>query len=234
MTERRYTDQEVARLLQRAADLDRDSGTGALAPGLSLSQLRGIAAEVGIDPGMVTRAATELSVSRPSRAGSLLLGESPVVRRTAAVPASLDRAALKRLIEVVDDELPAQGTVAEALGSVRWTSSSRFVNRQVVFQPGETETVVRVEERFVDRIRAVAHLLPLGYGVGGGLLVGTEVLSVGGLAAGAAAAAGGLLGWGLGRALWTALRGASRRRVERLAERLGDEASRLGPETSGP
>ncbi len=227
MTERRYTDQEVTRLLQRAADLDRDSSAGAVARGLSLTELRDIAAEAGIDPGAVTRAATELTSQAPSRAAALVLGASPVVRRTAAVPASLDRAALGRLVEVIDAEVPAQGTVGEALGSVRWTSTNRFLSRQVVLQPGEEETVMRVEERFTDRVRGVIHFLPAMYGGGFGLALGSGALGGGGVVGGVVAAAGALLGLGIGRGIWTALRRGSRGRVDRLAERLGEEASRM-------
>ncbi len=230
MSERRYTDQEVTRLLQRAADLDRDGPPTAVARGLSLTDLQSIASEVGIDPAMVTRAATELSTRGPSRVGSALLGESPVVRRTAAVPAALDRSALGRLVEVIDEETPAQGTVGEALGSVRWTSSTRFLSRQVVLQPGDAETVVRVEERFTDRVRTIIHALPVTYGVGAGLAVGAEALG-GAIPGVALALTGGLVGLGVGRAIWNAVRRGSRRRVEALTARLGDEASRLAGAT---
>lgn len=227
MTERRYTDQEVTRLLQRAADLDRDSSAGAVARGLSLTELREIAAEAGIDPGAVTRAASELSTRPPSRTGGLLLGDSPVVRRTTAVPANLDRAALGRLVDVIDAEVPDQGTVGEALDSVRWTSAGRFVSRQVVVQPGERETVIRVEERFTDRIRAVIHAIPVTYGAGIGLVVGAEALAGGAGLGVATAVAGAAVGAGIGRGIWNLVRRNSRRRVESLAERLGEEASRL-------
>jgi hypothetical protein len=233
MSERRYTDQEVTRLLQRAADLDRDSAGGAVARGLSLTELREIAAEVGIDPTMVTRAATEVSTSGPSRAGRLLLGEAPVVRRTSAVPVRLSREALGRLVEVVDAEMPAQGTVGEALGAVRWTSSNRFVSRQVVMQPGDAETVVRVEERFTDRIRAVIHLIPATYGAGGGLALGSELLGAVGPGI-PVALAGAALGFGLGRAIWKVLRRASSRRVESLTDKLGEEAAALSESSTTP
>lgn len=227
MGERRYTDQEVTRLLQRAADLDRDTGGTGVARGLSLAELREIASEAGIDPAAVTRAAGELRTAPVSRLGSTLLGPSPVVRRTAAVPARLGADALGRLVDVVDAEVPAQGTVGEALGSVRWTSANRFLSRQVVIQPGEGETVVRVEERFTDRLRGVLHGLPAAYGGGLALIAATEAVAAGPWGAAAIAAGGALAGLGLGRALWSAVRRRSSRRVGRLAERLEVEASDL-------
>jgi hypothetical protein len=93
-------------------------------------------------------------------------------------------------------------------------------------QPGNDETVVRVEERFADRIRAIVHAIPVTYGAGAGLAVGAEAL--GGAVPGVALAlTGGAVGLGIGRVIWNLMRRASRRRVESLATRIGDEASRL-------
>ena len=196
---------------------------------MSLAELREIAAEAGIDPRAVTRAASDLAAPAASRAGAALLGQSPVVRRTAAVPARLEADALARLIDVVDAEMPAQGTVGEALGAVRWTSSNRFISRQVVVQPGDGETVMRVEERFTDRIRGVLHGLPAAYGGGIGLLVAAEAMAAGPASAVAMALGGAAAGLGLGRLIWNALRRGSRRRVEGLAQRLEEESSRILP-----
>jgi hypothetical protein len=231
MTERRYTDQEVTRLLQRAADLDRDSTPSGIARGLSLTELREIAAEAGIDPRAVTRAAGELTTTSSTRTAGAVLGASPVVRRTAAVPARLGPEALGRLVDVVDAEVPAQGTVGEALGTVRWTSSNRFLSRQVVLQPGEGETVMRVEERFTDRLRAVLHGLPAAYGGGLALVAATEAVAAGAVPAAAIAVAGAAAGFGLGRAIWNVVRGRSTRRVAELARTLEEEAAALAAST---
>ena len=233
MSERRYTDEEVAGLLQRAADLDRDSGPSTLAKGLSLTELRDIAAEAGIDPGMVTRAAAEISRGGTRPPTEVLFGGSGMVGRTAAFPGRMDREALGHLVEVVDAESPEQGTVGEALGSVRWTSTGRFLSRQVVLQPGDTESVVRVEERYAPRARAVIHLLPLTYAAGAGLAAGAQLFSAGAaqasIAVGAAAA-----GFGVGRAIWSFLRSRSVRRVEALLGRLGDEIGHLDATGTDP
>lgn len=227
MTERRYTDQEVARLLQRAADIDRHSPAGqSVARGLSLGELQDIAAEVGIAPAAVTRAADEIAAPAASRLASAALGGAGLVRRTTALAVQLDRSGLGRMVEVIDAEVPAAGTVGEALGSVRWTATGRFLNRQVVVQPTETETVIRVEERYTDRLRAVMHLLPALYGAGGGVALGGAWAGSAPVA-GLIALAGSAVGLGVGRALWNALRSRSRRRVDRLSERLASEANAL-------
>ncbi len=188
MSERRYTDEEVARLLQRASDLDRESGGRALARGLSLGELREVAAEAGIDPDMVTQAAAELDHRARPDPGRLLLGGPGALRRTTSIPGSVDRDGLGRLVAVVDDVVPAQGTVGEALGTVRWTSANRFLSRQVVVQPGDAETMLRVEERYTDRVRFITHLLPAAYAAGGALAAAGPLVSSG---AAMAAIAGG-------------------------------------------
>ena len=226
MSERRYTDDEVAQVLQRAADLDRDTGSATLAKGLSLTELRDIAAEAGIDPVMVTRAASELSGRRSRRSTGGVLGGSGVVGRTAALPGRMDREALGHLVDIVDAEASEQGTVGEALGSVRWTSTNRFLSRQVVLQPGDTESVVRVEERYTGRARAVIHLLPMTYAAGAGLATGAQFFGAGAAQASVAVGAA-LAGFGVGRAIWSFLRARSTRRVERLIDKLGEEAARL-------
>jgi hypothetical protein len=188
--------------------------------------LRDIAAEAGIDPGMVTRAADEISGPRPRRPTEGLLGGSGVVGRTVAFPGHMDRQALGRLVQIVDAESPEQGTVGEALGSIRWTSTNRFVSRQVVMQPGDAESVVRVEERYTARARAVIHLLPLTYGAGAGLATGAQFFSAG-VAQASLAVGAALAGFSIGRGIWSFLRARSVRRVEALLGRLGDEVARM-------
>lgn len=67
MAERRYDDEEVGRLLRAAAELQ--SGRELSGEGTTLDEIQRIAAEVGIDPEHVRRAAHELAPSPSS--GSL-------------------------------------------------------------------------------------------------------------------------------------------------------------------
>ena len=64
MTERRYTDRDVALILRRAAEIDKKSTPDAPVRGLSVGELQEIAGEVGIDPEAVTRAAAEFEGRR--------------------------------------------------------------------------------------------------------------------------------------------------------------------------
>ena len=76
-SERHYDEREVTRLLRRASELQRESGT-APATGLTLRELEEVAAEAGIDPGALRQAAAELG-ARAERGGlgRLFSGEPP-------------------------------------------------------------------------------------------------------------------------------------------------------------
>lgn len=232
MTERRFTDKEVALILRRAADLEKRTASTAVASGkgLTLSDLREIAAEAGIDPELVSRAVTEMEGPKGIRTGSLLAGPGTVQREVRAIPEELSREELADLIRVVDEEVRDQGTVQEALGHVRWTSQGRILSTQVSLEPGGGETLMRVEERYNEAIRKVLHGIPAGYGVIFGLAGAIEGLNLtlgpGALLVAASAAAG----WGVGTAIWRRLATGSRSRVQKLAERLGMRAREMAEE----
>jgi hypothetical protein len=232
MTERRFTDRDVALILRRAAELDKDSGHDSAARGLSLRELQDIASEAGINPDMIARAASELG-GRQSLKPASLLGAAVVNRQTRAVPRELTRKTLGELVRIVDQRVPAQGTAVEALGSVRWSAPGRLVSRQVSLEPSRGETLIRVEERYAHRVRGMLHGIPAAYGALFGWVIGLE--SIGGVAPGlilgAALAAG---AWGLGGVIWNAISRRSRGRVEILAEELAHEATRRAVEGEVP
>lgn len=223
MTERRFTDDEVARILKRATEMDRREGRGTaeleLARGLSLSELQEVAEEVGIAPATVARAALELERPGSTGFGEMLLGGSPVSQRTQVVGRPLSEGEMAEVVRVVDEVMPAQGSVTEALGSVRWVNQGRFLSRSVVLQPADAETRVQVQERYTGRARLAAHLMPLSYGLGIGLVVGADV--IGGAGAGLSLSVlGAVGGWGIGRAIWSGLRAASSRRIAKVSDAI--------------
>jgi RNase P/RNase MRP subunit POP5 len=218
MTERRFTDREVALILRRASELDEGSSPATAPRGLSESELKEIAGEVGIDPAMITRAVSELQGRRGLERASLL-GPATVNQQIRAVPRELSRDELGDLVRVVDQRVPAQGTVAEALGAVRWNAPGRFLSRLVSMEPSRGETVIRVEERYSQRFRAALHGVPTAYGAMIGWVIGLE--TVGGALAGVLL--GGLLGaagWAVAGVVWHEISRRSQRRVDALADEL--------------
>lgn len=224
MTERHFADRDVAVILQRAAELDSRSTEGREVRGLSTSDLEGIAREVGIDPAMITRAIREMDSHR-GHSGGGLLGPPPVNREIRVVPSELDQDTVRRIMRLVDERVPAQGTIGEALGAVRWSATDRFLSRQVSIEPSEHETLIRVEERYTDRFRGALHAIPTVYGLFAGMVVGIEVLGGAGLGVLLAGAAGGSA-WALARGAWTTICRRSAKRVRALSDVLQGEADR--------
>jgi len=227
MSDRRFTDREVALVLRRAAELDKASPGGGTGRGLSVEELREIAAEVGIEPSLVTRAVEELE-SRGGLEPLALLGPPAVRRETRAVPAELTREQLKELIRIMDRAIPSQGTVTEALDSVRWNSSNRTKSTLVAVEPGDGETTLRVEEGYADHIRPICHFIPMAYGLFAGLVTALE-FGQGSMVGIVGALLGSALGYGVGDGIWRTLSAGSARRVRSLAAKLADEARRLIP-----
>jgi hypothetical protein len=215
---RRFTDREVAMVLRKASELDESDGVEA-GSGLSHRDLTEIAAEVGISAEAIDRAVAALDRGRDL--GPTLTG-APLVRKAVhAVPAALREEDIARLIGLVDERTDAAGSVTEALGSVRWTSSDRFKSTRVSITPGETETSIEVVEKVTPRLRRVIHLIPpvWGLALAGAFTSGLQLSAIGAAAGVGLGIAGGLAA---GRGAWNLLSRLSERRVKRLAEELAD------------
>lgn len=225
--DRRFTDQEVALVLQRAAEIEERRATTSPTKGLSLAELREIAREVGLSPDVIDEAVGTLQAGgRTPRATALGAPLSSKVVR--GVRGQLSEQALQGLIRLLEDRVEATGTVTEALGTVRWTSTGRGHKfdrtTQVSFHPEATETQIQVVQRYPEGLRFVLHLLP---GLWGGMIGGTVAASAGGISTAAAvglAAASVGLGVGIGRAIWTRLARKNAREVEQVADALAGAA----------
>ncbi len=225
MAERRYTDRDVALILRRAAEIDRKSTPDAPVRGLSVGELQEIAGEVGINPEAVTRAAAEFE-GRRGLEPATLLGPGLVRREIRGLGRELSRESLGELVRTVDQQISAQGSVSEALGSVRWSSSGRFLRHQVSFEPSRDETIVRVEERYEGQVRTMIHAIPTAYAAMIGLVLGIE--GIGGAVPGVLLALFfAALAWVVGGFIWGGVSRRSGRRAHELADTLVAEASRL-------
>jgi len=237
---RRFTDREVALVLKQASELEEEHGAG-VQGGLSLDELHEIAREVGISTRAVEQAVATLDRPHAVRAG---LAGAPLVRKAvAAVPGRLSDEGIARLVRVVDEHAASAGSVSEALGSVRWTTSDRFRSTAVSITPSDDETAITVVEKTPPRLRRIFHFLPPAWA----LMVATPAIGAMQLpGAGSAAAVGAalLLGAGVGRGAWNLLSRRSEARVRELTAAVtaeGQEAVRQGlvlaparpPETSG-
>jgi hypothetical protein len=227
--DRRFTDREVALVLKRAAELEEHRQSDVPGRGMTLQQLHEIAREVGLGPQLVDSAVAEFE-SRRRFDTRTLLGLSPIGKVVHALPRVLDRNGMQRLIHEIEDRTSATGTVSEALGSVRWTSTAdghHFTHTtQVSLTPTHSETHVQVTERLSPRLQRVLHLLPPAWGA----MIGLAVVASGGFAMAPAVGivgGGAVLGVGIGRGIWNHLVRRSRARVDDLARAITRESTDL-------
>ena len=228
-SDRRFTDQEVALVLQRAAEIEERRSTSAAGRGLTLGELRDIAKEVGLSPDVIDEAVVAVRTGVRPRGGSLL-GASLSNKVVRGVPGRLDEDGLQRLIRVVEDRVEETGTVSEALGTVRWTSvvrGHRFDRTmQVSLSAKDQETQIQVVQRYPSGLRAILHGLPTAWGamIGGAIAASVAVVPVVGIGIGLGGAA---LGLGIGRSVWQMLARKSAREVERVAGELAEAAREM-------
>jgi len=225
---RRFTDQEVALVLKRAAELEERRALSS-AKGLTLAELQDIAREVGLSPEAIEEAVTGLATKSRTQAPEFL-GAPLGVKVARGVPGQLDQEALRQLIRVVEDRLDATGTVTDALGTVRWTRAphgDRFeATTQVSFSQAGGETQIHVTQRYPSRLRAILQLLPTAWGtmIGGAIAASVAAGPGTGIALAIGSAA---LGFGIGRSIWQWVARRATSRVDALSADLASEAKRL-------
>lgn len=231
--ERRFDEGEVAQILQRAANLERQKKPEK--PVLSLQEIEAIAREAGLDAASVRQAVRDLEAQRREGWGARLAG-MPLQR------------SFERVVEGEigpEDHERLAGEIREALGALsalplqiatlgRSLSAAAFTRGGLIdvqITPRDGRTLIRVSVN--SRQLAGGIFGGLIGGIGGGLgsnvawlapflLTRVVDLPVGlGVVAGAVGALGVVAGaYGLARAIFTRAAGATHQRVERLADAL--------------
>lgn len=229
-SDHRFTDREVALLLQRAAEIEAQRTDAPPTQGMSLRQLREIATEVGISPEVFEEAVTAVQAgAKPTR--SALLGAPLTYKAARGVDGQLDEAAMERLIRVLEEAMDQSGTVTDALGTVRWTSltpDQRFdPTTQVSLLATRGETQISVVRRHPAMMRGFLHTLPGVWSAAlftavasGGFHAADRVIAIG-------AAVFALIGVGIGHSIWQVIGERSARKVQDVADRLASAARDL-------
>lgn len=134
MTERRYDDDEVAAIFQRAAE--GPPSTSLSSPhrdGMTLAELQEIGREAGIAPDAVARAAQALAIRSPSDARTFL-GMPMEVERTIELGRRFTEAEWEQLVGELRVVFKARGKVSSG-GSLRqWTNG----NLHALLEPTST------------------------------------------------------------------------------------------------
>ena len=131
MSERRYTDEEVAAIFEQAAEADHaDLPVPAAGKGMTLAALREIGREVGISPESISHAARSLDlVGRPAlrRFMGLPIG----VGRTVELDRPLSDSDWERLVADLRETFEARGVVKYDGPFRQWTNG----NLQALVEP---------------------------------------------------------------------------------------------------
>jgi hypothetical protein len=132
MSERRYTEEEVAQIFERATEAQKASLPAAQSTdGLTLRELQEVGRDVGLPPELVERAAKSLDTIGQSHRRRFL-GFIPIgVGRTIELPRPLTDAEWHRLVTDLRETFDARGKLSENGPFKQWTNG----NLQALLEP---------------------------------------------------------------------------------------------------
>lgn len=155
MAEPHYDEDEIRALMERAAQLQAQS-EGRPAPGLTMAELRQVAADAGIDPAHLATAAAELAHRREavSERESTFMGAPVVVERTRLAPGSVSDETWLAMVRELRRRFHDDGVAGEIGGVREWTFVGRGLRRDIAtrftLEPdgaGNTRLVLRQSVR---------------------------------------------------------------------------------------
>lgn len=150
-TPRRFTDEEVALILERAATTsgdpasDADDSTAVVATqGLSLAELQAIAREAGIDPVAVARAADALSRGDlVPTAVQTVTGAPIALARTVQFGRDIDDRTWARMVVLLQETFAARGRLRSEGALREWSNG----NLRAVLEPTPQGHQLRISTR---------------------------------------------------------------------------------------
>ncbi len=162
---RKFDEKEVALIFQQATELDvpgegrREAYSPSdLSGGLDLQELKEIAAQVGVDPTRVDRAARSLMTRpRPSPV-SMFLGRSTDIEMESEfdVPLRLSDEIRGDLLREIRTVTARQGVAGGQSGSFEWKAEDHLAKRYVTISPSSAGTRLSVTGRFKNAQRWAA------------------------------------------------------------------------------
>lgn len=223
MSERRYSDDEVAEIIARASEKERDARTR-LQPvddGMTLDELQKIGAEAGIAPALIAQAARSLDMPA-APAPPVFLGLPLGAARTVRLERRMTDAEWEQLVVSLRETFNARGVIRHE-GSFRSWSNG---NLQCLVEPdGEGQRVRFRTERGAARPMMFTGLAMVGFSAVSTIAsMLSAPLSSGSLASGLSLAIAGAAMFAFGAVplpRWARLR---QQQMDELAEKLTAEA----------
>jgi len=201
----RFSEQEMARILERAAressgsDRRQLPATAGSADGFDLAEIESIAREAELDVAGVHEAAIQVALDRSrGRAGDT--GRIELIRQVPGVISPVDYG---KLAETIGDAAGVTGVRSAAFGALDWEEPRGADRLQVTVSPGDQSTSVRLRTdasavKGLCYVASVGGALALG-GITGAIVEPASALVGVGIMA-TAATAGATAGWALWRA----------------------------------
>jgi hypothetical protein len=231
--DRRYSDEEVALILRKAAQLDTGSAVSGAGEGLSLVEIERIAHEVGIGPDVVARAAAHLRADTPSTTARIFGGPTDFAAEHGS-PGEVPRERYGDVVEAIRHVMGKPGRTSEVLDGLEWKSVGDTTQVTVIIRPTGGRTRVQI---LADRggSAVIAYLFPGVAALLGGAIAGAIIdpnVSHGLLIMGTAAGAG-LVG---ARTIWAAATRRFRRKFASLVDTVTGEVDRhaVAPKDASP
>ncbi len=219
--DRRYTDEEVSEILDRAVEIcgpDRlKSGRG----GMTLSDIKSIAADAGIDPRAVEQAARTLPLPPPpTEEPDGVTGTPHGIRTERVLLSAVPDNRIPRLVEGIQTVFRQRGIVDKRFGAVEWIGGHRLFPRYVSIQPIDEGVRLSVSAD----LRTLKGLyLTWGWAASSLLVAGTLSVVTGGLSLPMTAWLSAVGGFVVNRWAW-------RRRFKKSEEHLGELTDRIALE----
>jgi hypothetical protein len=168
---KRYTDREVSLILQRALEPEAGSAeAGPDDPGLSLEQLKEVAAEVGIDPQRIDLAASSLIQPSPASVNPYVGIPTTVQYQTTVLGSDITEVPIHEVASVIRTSLGRQGILSQTAGSFEWKARDASGGRYVAITPSPDGMRLSVLGNYRDGL-----FTSLG-GVGGAIFVGAAAI----------------------------------------------------------
>lgn len=236
---RRYGDKEVGLILKRAAELQRqEPAAGTDGGGLTLPELEEIAAEAGIDPRYLRRAAAEVDsggAKFESGKASYFLGAPLTIELERTLTGEVPEEEFSIFVPDIQQAAGGHGQ-ASALGrTFTWQSSTPSGERslQVTVTSRDGKTRIRIEERLSNLAGQLFGGMLGGGGGGIGLGIGLGV-GIGALQSAAFAIAWpvSIIGGAylLARSIYTSTARKRQRVLRDLLDRLTEHIERVSSE----
>jgi hypothetical protein len=146
-----YGDEEVTLILHKASELARASSDRADSSlGLSLEDIKGVGAEVGLDPSLIERAARLVPPGAKDSRLESILGGPLQYRRDVRVSTTLTAKSSAHLLSTVRATVEEQGDGHSDASGMSWHSKTGVVQTSVTANPESDATQIRLR---IDRRR---------------------------------------------------------------------------------